>query len=144
MHNRIQRSEIALVDAAHELNRTGVRRYLDRVSGRWRLDGAYIAGPEPRGETADSASDLGPDLSGVAALFDESQLHFRVVLVSNDFDELPWLERTHTASSLWDVLEMGATVEVECYTRAEFERKRQSNSRLRDTIWHGLDLLALI
>ena len=41
-----------------------------------------------------------------------------VVLVSEHFDGVPWLERVHQAASLWDADEMGAPADVHCYTPA--------------------------
>ncbi len=72
------------------------------------------------------------------------ELEFTVVLVSDAFDEIPWLERVYVAGSLWDALEMGAGADVHCYTRAEFERKRDSMPVVKDAVWHGLDLLVFI
>ena len=39
-----------------------------------------------------------------------------MILVSEAFDGVPWLERVHQAASLWDADEMGAPAEVHCYT----------------------------
>lgn len=116
------------VQATLAVNRAELRRYLDRISDRWRLDGAYLGG---------SALTGGP---GDQPLVGRS-VEFTVVLVSDAFDEIPWLERTYVATSLWDALEMGAPADLHCYTRAEFERKRDSMPAVRDAVWHGLDLL---
>ena len=113
------------------LNRPELRRYLERIGDRWRLDGAYLGG---------SALTGGPAEQSLAG----DKLEFTVVLVSDAFDEIPWLERVYVAGSLWDALEMGATADVHCYTRAEFERKRDSMPAVRDAVWHGLDLLVFI
>lgn len=119
------------MQAALALNRAELRRYLERVGGRWRLDGAYLGGSAFTGGSA------GQMLAG-------RDLEYTVVLVSDAFDEIPWLERVYVATSLWDALEMGAPAEVHCYTRAEFERKRDSMPAVRDAVWHGLDLLVFI
>ena len=119
------------MQATLALNRTELRRYLERISDRWRLEGAFLGGTALTGEPA-----------GGHALSDRTE--FTVVLVSDAFDEIPWLERVYVATSLWDALEMGAPADAHCYTRAEFERKRDSTPAVRDAIWHGLDLLALI
>jgi hypothetical protein len=119
------------VQATLALNRTELRRYLERIGDRWRLDGAFLGG---------SALSGGPNEQALAA----RELEFTVVLVSDAFDEVPWLERVYVASSLWDALEMGAPAELHCYTRAEFERKRDSMPVVRDAVWHGLDLLVFI
>ena len=120
------------MQATLALNRTELRRYLERIGDRWRLDGAYLGGSELTGGHAEQ--------SLAAAL----PLEFTVVLVSDAFDEIPWLERVYVAGSLWDALEMGAPADVHCYTRAEFERKRDSMLAVRDAVWHGLDLLIFI
>lgn len=117
------------MEATIALNRAELRRYLERISDRWRLDGAYLGGPALTGET-DPHDELTPG--------------YTVVLVSDGFNEVPWLERVYVARSLWDALEMGSTVEVHCYTRAEFERKRDSMPAVRDATWHGLDLLVFV
>ena len=111
------------------LNRSELRRYLERIGDRWRLDGAYLGGSA---------------LTGVEPSLPGRELEFTVVLVSDAFDEIPWLERVYVAGSLWDALEMGAGADVHCYTRAEFERKRDSMPVVRDAVWHGLDLLVFI
>jgi hypothetical protein len=46
------------------------------------------------------------------------------------------------AGSLWDGLEMGAPADVHCYTPDEFERKRATLPRVRDTVETGIDLMA--
>lgn len=119
------------VQATLALNRPELRRYLGRIGDRWRLDGAYLGGSAVTGEGGEPA--LG-----------EHPAQFTVVLVSDAFDEIPWLERVYVATSLWDALEMGAPADVHCYTRAEFERKRDSMPAVRDAVWHGLDLLVFI
>ena len=117
------------MQATLALNRPELRRYLERISDRWRLDGAYL------GRSALTGGPAEQPLAGPA-------LEFTVVLVSDAFDEIPWLERTYVAGSLWDALEMGAPADLHCYTRAEFERKRDSMPAVKDAVWHGLDLLA--
>lgn len=116
--------------ATIELNRTELRRYLDRISDRWRLEGAYLGGPALTGEEP-------------SGWFDD-RAEYTVVLISDAFDEIPWLERVYVATSLWDRLEMGAHAEIHCYTRPEFLRKRDSTPAVRDATWHGLDLLVFI
>jgi hypothetical protein len=120
------------VQATLALNRTELRRYLERISDRWRLDGAYLGGTALTGGPAEQSLAAG------------RPVEFTVVLVSDAFDEIPWLERVYVAGSLWDALEMGAPADVHCYTRAEFERKRDSMPAVRDAVWHGLDLLIFI
>ena len=135
------------MQATIALNRAELRRYIERIGSRWRLDGAYLGGSALTGETSgdsptermsDSLSDRTRDSRGDRAG------EFTVVLVSDAFDEIPWLERVYVATSLWDALEMGAPADVHCYTRAEFERKRDTTPAVRDATWHGLDLLVFI
>jgi hypothetical protein len=76
-----------------------LRAYLRRVGERWPLEAAYHRRRDP----------------------DEEHL---VVLVSQAFDGMPWLERTTTARNLWDSGTMQGGVDVHCYTPAEVERKR--------------------
>ena len=49
-----------------------------------------------------------------------------VVLVSERFDGVPWLERVYQCGALWDAAEMGDHADVHCYTPLEYERKRES------------------
>ena len=49
-----------------------------------------------------------------------------VVLISEYFAGVPWLERVYQAASLWDAAEMGGAADVHCYTPGEFERRRAS------------------
>jgi hypothetical protein len=127
----LRRDDNHPVQATFALNRAELRRYLERVGDRWRLDGAHLGG---------SALSGGPAEQSLAG----PTLEFTVVLVSDAFDEIPWLERTYVATSLWDALEMGAPADLHCYTRAEFERKRDSMPAVRDAVLHGLDLLVSI
>lgn len=122
---------MTLVQATISLNRTELRRYIERVSDRWQLAGAYLGGSALNGESPNRT--LG---NGGA--------EFTVVLVSDAFNQIPWLERVYVTTSLWDKLEMGAPADVHCYTRAEFERKRDTSPAVRDATWHGLDLLVFI
>lgn len=122
---------ITPVQATVALNRAELRRYLERIGSRWRLDGAYLGGAAVTGATS-------------AHTLSDRPAEFTVVLVSDAFDEIPWLERVYVATSLWDALEMGAAADVHCYTRAEFERKRDATPAVRDATWHGLDLLVFI
>jgi hypothetical protein len=122
------------VQATIALNRAELRRYVERIGSRWRLEGAYLGGSaltggsgvDPPGDRMiDSLSDRTRDSPG------NRVGEFTVVLVSDAFDEIPWLERVYVAISLWDALEMGAPADVHCYTRAEFERKRDTTPAAR-------------
>jgi hypothetical protein len=72
----------------------------------------------------------------------ERGAEYVVVLVSEGFAGVPWLERVYQAGSLWDAAEMGDPADVHCYTPREFERKRESLAVVRRTVAEGLDLLA--
>jgi len=121
---------IDLVEAATELNRYELRRYLDRIGDRWPIEAALLSGArvaDVRG--APPQRERGPE--------------YVLVLVSSAYDGMPWLERVYQAGALWDALEMGAGADVHCYTPAEFERKRESLPAVRAAADSGLDLLAL-
>ena len=117
------------MEVSTALNRAELRRYLVRVGDRWPIDAAYLGGARVEDEHgAPSQRERGPE--------------FVVVLVSDAYQGLPWLERVYVAGSLWDGLEMGAPADVHCYTRAEFERKWVTMPRVRHAAEHGVDLLA--
>ncbi len=111
------------------VNRAELRRYLARVADRWELLAAYLGGARIADERgAPPQRERGPE--------------FVVVLVSDAFQGVPWLERVYVAGSLWDGLEMGAPADIHCYTKAEFDRKCATMAAVREAVWHGLDLLA--
>ena len=97
-----------------------LRRYVRRVDDRWPVERAVVGGARVTGDRT------GPE--------------FLVVLVSQGFDGVPWLERVHQAESLWDAAEMGSRAEVHCYTPVEFERKVQQLPPVRDAAERGLVL----
>ena len=111
-----------------ELNRRELERYLERVTDRWPVQRALLAGARV------------DDLHG-APPQRERGAEYVLVLVSEYFDGVPWLERVYQAGSLWDALEMGAHADVHCYTPQEFERKREQLRVVRDAAEHGLELL---
>ena len=112
------------------LNRAGLRRYLARVSDRWEIKAGYLGGARVADERgAPAQRERGPE--------------FIVVLVSDAYQGVPWLERVYVAGSLWDGLEMGAPADIHCYTQAEFDRKCVSMPTVRQTVWRGVDLLDL-
>ncbi len=116
-------------DTLSPLNLRELERYLDRVGDRWRLDRAVLGGArvaDARG--APPQRERGPE--------------YVVVLVSEVFGGVPWLERVYQASNLWDASEMGSDADVHCYTPAELERKVQRLRRVRDAVAEGIDLLA--
>ena len=114
---------------AEALNERELSRYVSRVSDRWPLSRAMLGGAR-----ADDALGAAPQR--------ERGPEYVVVLVSEMFDGVPWLERVYQAGSLWDDWEMGAPADVHCYTPLEFERKRAVLPAVRDTAADGVDLLA--
>lgn len=115
------------MEAAVELNRVELHRYLDRVSDRWPIERAILGGARVA------------DLHG-APPQRERGAEYVLILVSSAYDGMPWLERVYHAGALWDALEMGAPADVHCYTPAEFERKRQNLRIVRETAEAGLEL----
>jgi hypothetical protein len=111
-----------------ELNHRELERYVRRVSDRWPLDRAMLGGARVA------------DLRGAGPQRERGP-EYVIVLVSEHFDGVPWLERVYVAGTLWDAYEMGAPTDVHCYTPAEFERKRDSLRIVRETAEHGLELL---
>lgn len=118
------------MESAPVLNRRELRRYLDRVEDRWPIQRAILDGARVQDEAgAPPQRERGPE--------------FVLILVSEAWDGVPWLERVYQAGSLWDGLEMGAPADVHCYTPAEFERKRATLRTVREAIERGLDLFAV-
>jgi uncharacterized protein len=111
-----------------ELNRRELERYLERVTDRWPIQRALLGGARV------------DDVQGAPAQRERGP-EYVLVLVSEHFDGIPWLERVYQAGSLWDALEMGARADVHCYTPPEFERKREQLRIVRETAEHGLELL---
>jgi hypothetical protein len=116
-------------DLVEALNEQELRGYLRRVGDRWPLERAVLGGAR-----VDDARGAGPQR--------ERGPEYVVVLVSEAFGGVPWLERVYQASSLWDASEMGDPADLHCYTPAEFERKVESLKRVRDAVQNGYDLLA--
>jgi hypothetical protein len=116
------------VELSTALNREELRRYLERVGDRWPIEAAFLGGARVADERgAPPQRERGPE--------------FVVILVSDAYDGVPWLDRVYQAASLWDGLEMGAPADVHCYTHAEFGRKVASMAAVRNAVWHGVDLL---
>jgi len=111
-----------------ELNRRELERYLERVTDRWPVQRALLGGARV------------DDVNGAPAQRERGP-EYVLVLVSEYFDGMPWLERVYQAGSLWDALEMGAHADVHCYTPQEFERKRDQLRLVREAADHGLELL---
>jgi uncharacterized protein len=118
------------VEVLTAINRTELRRYLERVRDRWPIDVALLGGARVEDERgAPAQRERGPE--------------YIVVLVSDAYEGIPWLERVYLAGSLWDGYEMGDRADVHCYTAAEFERRRHSMPAVRRTVADGLDLLEI-
>jgi hypothetical protein len=112
-----------------DLNLRELGRYVARVSDRWPVDRALLGGArveDTRG--AGPQRERGPE--------------YVVVLVSEHFGGVPWLERVYQAGNLWDSSEMGAAADVHCYTPKEFDRKVERLAAVRAVAEHGVDLLA--
>jgi hypothetical protein len=99
-----------------EKAREELRRYARRVGERWPLE---------------------------RLLVHRSGEDYMVVLVSREFDGVPWLERVRQATSLWDAAEMGASADVHCYTPVELERRLAQLPVVRAAAERGTDLLAV-
>jgi uncharacterized protein len=110
------------------LNDRELDRYVQRVGDRWPLQRAHVGGAQVE------------DLQGAGAQRERGP-EFVVVLVSEFFDGVPWLERVYQAGALWDSAEMGADADVHCYTPAELERKRETLRMVREAVDHGIPLL---
>ena len=119
----------ALVPVAEALNERELSRYVSRVSDRWPLSRALLGGAR-----ADDARGAAPQR--------ERGPEYVVLLVSERFDGVPWLERVYQCGALWDAAEMGDHADVHCYTPLEFERKRESLPLVRRVSDVGFDLLA--
>jgi hypothetical protein len=109
------------------LNERELARYVQRVDGRWPLQRAILGGARIE------------DSKG-AAIQRERGSEYVLILISEFFAGVPWLERVYQAGSLWDAAEMGAPADVHCYTPDEFERRRASLAVVRQVAEHGLEL----
>jgi hypothetical protein len=116
------------VSKSDVLNHRELERYVRRVSDRWPLELALLGGAR-----VDDLRGAGPQR--------ERGPEYVIVLVSEHFDGVPWLERVYVAGSLWDAYEMGAPADVHAYTPAEFARKRESMRVVREAAEHGIALL---
>ena len=110
------------------LNHRELERYVQRVSDRWPLQRALLGGARVA------------DLRGAGPQRERGP-EFVVVLVSEHFDGVPWLERVYVAGSLWDAYEMSAPADVHCYTPGEFSRKLETMAAVREAADHGLELV---
>ncbi len=63
-----------------------------------------------------------------------------MVLISDHFSGIPWLERVYQAGNLWDASEMTDDADVHAYTPEEFERKLEQLPRVRNAVENGIEL----
>jgi uncharacterized protein len=110
------------------VNHRELERYVQRVSDRYPVQRALLGGARVDDENgAPPQRERGPE--------------YVVVLVSDGFDGVPWLERVHQCGSLWDAFEMGGRAVVHCYTALEYERKVEQLPLVRMVAERGLELL---
>jgi hypothetical protein len=110
------------------LNERELRGYVQRVDQRWGLERALLGGAR-----VDDARGAPPQR--------ERGAEYIVVLISEFFAGVPWLERVYQAANLWDASEMGAPADVHCYTLEEFERRRETQPVVARVAAEGLVLL---
>ena len=111
-----------------QLNERELERYIRRVTDRFPIQRALLGGARVE------------DMRGALPQRERGP-EYVMVLVSEHFDGIPWLERVHQAGSLWDAYEMGARAEVHAYTPPEFARKVEQLASVRAAADHGLELL---
>ena len=107
------------------LNTDELKRYLNRIGDRWPIQTAMLGGAR-----VDDAQGALPQR--------ERGPEYVLVLVSDAFDGMPWLERVYQASALWDALEMGNAADVHCYTPSEFQRKQETMPAVRRVAQSGM------
>jgi uncharacterized protein len=112
------------------LNLRELQRYLNRVGDRWPLQLVMLGGARVA------------DLNAEGATGTERGAEYVIVLVSDGFDGMPWLERTYQAAALWDGLEMGDGADIHCYTAAEYLRRRATTPAVQAVAERGLLLFA--
>lgn len=110
------------------LNERELGRYVQRVDGRWPLERVILGGARVL------------DMRG-APPQRERGAEYVVVLISEYFDGVPWLERVYQAASLWDADEMSGHADVHCYTPGEFARRCASLPIVRAVTEHGIELV---
>ena len=64
-----------------------------------------------------------------------------IVLVSEYFDGVPWLERVYVRARCGTPTRWARPADIHCYTPAEFERRREKLAVVRDAAEQGLELL---
>jgi uncharacterized protein len=115
------------VVVAELLNERELARYVQRVDGRWPLRRAILGGAR-----VEDSKGAPPQR--------ERGAEYVLLLISEFFAGVPWLERVYQAGNLWDAAEMGAPVDVHCYTPGEFDRKRDTLAVVRQVVATGLEL----
>jgi hypothetical protein len=118
------------VELSTALNLRELQRYLGRIGDRWPLQMVLLAGARVA------------DMRAGRVIRDNRGHEFVVVLVSEGFDGVPWLERLHQAGALWDALEMGGGADIHCYTPAEYLRRRETTPSVRTAAERGVLLYA--
>ena len=116
------------VVVAEMLNERELGRYVQRVDGRWALERVILGGARVL------------DAQGAPPQRERGQ-EYVVLLISEYFAGVPWLERVYQAANLWDASEMGGVADVHCYTPGEFARKRDSLPIVRSVAEYGVDLI---
>jgi hypothetical protein len=111
------------------LNERELDRYVQRVDGRWPLERVILGGARVL------------DVQG-APPQRERGAEYVVIMISEYFAGVPWLERVYQAANLWDAAEMGGHADVHCYTPGEFARKRDSLPIVRRVSANGIELIA--
>jgi uncharacterized protein len=113
------------VPVSEALNIAELRRYLSRVGDRWPIQAALLGGARV------------DDLRGAPPQRERGS-EYVLVLVSEAFDGMPWLQRVYQAGALWDAMEMGDGADVHCYTPPEFLRKRTSMPAVQRVVDRGM------
>jgi hypothetical protein len=116
-----------VVPVAEQLNQAELDAYIRRVVDRFPLHRAFVGGARV------------DDARGAAAQRERGP-EYILVLVSEHFDGIPWLERVYQATSLWDAFAMGGRPEVHCYTPVEYARKVRALPVLRRVARSGIEL----
>lgn len=114
--------------AEEMLNDRELTHYVQRVDGRWPLQRVILGGARVLDiQGAPPQRERGPE--------------YVVIMISEYFAGVPWLERVYQSANLWDAAEMGGLADVHCYTPGEFTRKRESLPLVRNVAEYGIELL---
>jgi hypothetical protein len=117
-----------VVAVAEMLNERELARYVQRVDGRWALQRVILGGARVL------------DMQGAPPQRERGS-EYVVILISEYFAGVPWLERVYQAANLWDAAEMAGSADVHCYTPGEYARKRDSLPVVRAVSAHGIELI---